>query len=137
LQDPFAINAYAGGPGRDGARTPMPWTSAAPMGGFTVAADAWLPMDPSHLPLAIERQELHDDSSLHYSRQVIAARRASEALRSGACVQLAAPDHVLAFERVAGDERVRCYFELGGRPAVFEDAALAGGETLFLGGGGE
>ena len=67
LQDPFAIAAYAGGPGRDGARTPMPWTSDAPMGGFTTAADAWLPMDPAHLPLAIERQEATRrlDAALH------------------------------------------------------------------------
>jgi alpha-glucosidase len=135
LQDPFAINAYAGGPGRDGARTPMPWTSAAPMGGFTVAADAWLPMDPAHLPLAIERQELNQQSALHFSRKVIAARRGSEALRTGVCVQLETSPNVLGFERVAGDERVRCYFELGGQATLIEDAGLAKGEALFLGGG--
>ena len=77
LKDPFAIAAYAGGPGRDGARTPMPWTSAAPMGGFTAAPDAWLPMDPAHLPLAIERQETRDDSMLNFTRRLIAARKAS------------------------------------------------------------
>ena len=135
LQDPFAIAAYAGGPGRDGCRTPMPWTSAAPMGGFTTAADAWLPMDPAHLPLSIERQETDDGSALHFARQVIAVRRASEALKTGACIQLAGPDNVLAFDRVAGAERVRCVFELGGLATRFEDPVLAHGEALFLGGG--
>ena len=135
LQDPFAIAAYAGGPGRDGCRTPMPWTSAAPMGGFTVAANSWLPMDPAHLPLSIERQELNANSALHYAREVIAARRRSPALRTGACVQLPTAENVLGFERVAGGERVRCYFELGGLATTIQGAELAAGEALFLGGG--
>jgi alpha-glucosidase len=113
----------------------MPWTSAAPTGGFTTAADAWLPMDPAHLPLSIERQEVDDDSALHFSRQVIAVRRGSEALRTGACVQLETADNVLGFERVAGDERVRCFFELGGQATMIEDPVLGRGEPLFLGGG--
>jgi alpha-glucosidase len=92
-------------------------------------------MDPDHLPLSIERQELNDDSALHYSRQVIAARKLSLALRTGACVQLATAGNVLGFERIAGGERVRCYFELGGLATTIQAAELAGGEALFLGGG--
>ena len=135
LQDPFAIAAYEGGPGRDGCRTPMPWTSAAPMGGFTAATDAWLPMDPAHLPLSVESQEASDSSALHFSRQVIAARKRSEALRVGACLQLQTADNVLGFERAAGAERVRCFFELGGQVSAIADVALGEGEALFLGGG--
>ncbi|MEJ0065997.1 MAG: alpha-amylase family glycosyl hydrolase [Caulobacteraceae bacterium] len=135
LQDPFAIAAYAGGPGRDGCRTPMPWTSAAPMGGFTSAADAWLPMDPAHLPLSIERQEADEGSALHFARQVIAARRGSEALKIGACVQLATPGQCARLRTRAGAERVRCVFELGGLATRIEDPVLAHGEPIFLGGG--
>ncbi|HEY1751272.1 MAG TPA: alpha-glucosidase [Caulobacteraceae bacterium] len=135
LQDPFAIAAYAGGPGRDGCRTPMPWTSAAPMGGFTAAADAWLPMDPSHLPLAIERQEANPDSMLHFTRRLIAARKASPALQVGAALPLTAPDNVLAYERVADGEQVYCYFELGGEAASVAGPELQGAEPLLLEGG--
>ena len=92
-------------------------------------------MDSAHLPLSIERQEADEESALHFARQVIAVRRGSEALKTGACVQLAAPDNVLAFDRVAGAERVRCVFELGGLATRFEDPVLAHGEALFLGGG--
>jgi alpha-glucosidase len=113
----------------------MPWTSAAPMGGFTTAPDAWLPMDPAHLPLSIQSQDADDGSALHFARRVIAARKGSEALKTGACIQLAGPDNVLAFDRVAGGERVRCVFELGGLATRFEDPVLAHGEPLFLGGG--
>jgi alpha-glucosidase len=135
LQDPFAIAAYAGGPGRDGARTPMPWTSAAPMGGFTAIGDAWLPMDPAHLPLAIERQDSNPESTLNFARGVIAARRGSEALKTGAALPLASPDSVLAFERVAEGERVLCYFELGGEAATIETPDLAEATMLWAGEG--
>jgi len=135
LQDPFAIAAYAGGPGRDGARTPMPWTSAAPMGGFTAAQDAWLPMDPAHLPLAIERQEANAASMLHFTRRLLAMRKASEALKTGAALPLTTPDGVLGFERIEGGEHVRCYFELGGAAAMVAGRELAAAQPLMLEGG--
>lgn len=137
LRDPFAINAYAGEPGRDGARTPMPWTSAAPMGGFTTAPDAWLPMDPAHLPLAIERQETNRESMLHFTRSLLGVRKASEALKTGEARPLEAPDGVLAFERVGEGERVRCYFELGGAAVGLPHPALTCGRPLLLEGGAE
>lgn len=127
LKDPFAIAAYAGGPGRDGARTPIPWTSSAPMGGFTAAPDAWLPMDPAHLPLSIESQESDPESMLHFTRRLAACRKGSAALQTGAALPLTAPETVLAFERVEGRERVYCYFELGGAPATVASTELAHG----------
>jgi alpha-glucosidase len=110
----------------------MPWTSAAPMGGFTAAPDAWLPMDPAHLPLAIERQETRDDSMLNFTRRLIAARKASEALKTGVALPLTTPDNVLGFERVSEDERVWCYFELGGEPATVTCQGGACGKALLL-----
>jgi alpha-glucosidase len=118
LQDPWAIAAYTGGPGRDGARTPMPWTSDAPMGGFTTAHDAWLPMDPAHLPLAVARQEADPASMLWLTRALLAARKASPAMKTGSARVLGTPEAVLGFERHTPDERVACYFELGGAAAT-------------------
>ncbi|HVM98590.1 MAG TPA: alpha-amylase family glycosyl hydrolase [Caulobacteraceae bacterium] len=137
LQDPFAIAAYAGSPGRDGARTPMPWVADSPMGGFTSAADAWLPMDPAHLPLAADRQEADTASMLHLARRVIAVRKASEALKIGEARPIATADNVLAFARVGEDEEVRCYFELGGVATSVEDGTAGRGQALFLAGGAE
>ncbi|HUZ12153.1 MAG TPA: alpha-glucosidase [Caulobacteraceae bacterium] len=117
LQDPFAIASYDGGAGRDGARTPMPWASDAPMAGFSSAADTWLPIDPRHLPLAVDRQEADAESHLAFTRALVAMRRASRALRLGRADLVEAPDGVLAFERAAEGERVLCVFELSGRPA--------------------
>jgi alpha-glucosidase len=113
----------------------MPWTSAAPMGGFTAAPDAWLPMDPAHLPLAIERQEANPDSALQFSRRLIAARKASSALQVGVALPLTAPDNVLAYERVVEGECVYCYFELGGEAASLAGPEFDGAQALLLEGG--
>lgn len=119
LMDPFDIAAWPGGAGRDGARTPMPWTEAGPSAGFSTAADTWLPLDPRHRVLAVDRQCADDNSTLAFTRRLIALRRANGALRIGAAEAVETSEGVLAFQRVRRDERMLCVFELAGRPAVF------------------
>jgi alpha-glucosidase len=53
---PEAIANWPQTLGRDGARTPMPWVSTALNAGFS-AVEPWLPVDPAHLPLAVDAQE--------------------------------------------------------------------------------
>jgi alpha-glucosidase len=132
LRDPFAIAAFAGGAGRDGARTPMPWLAEAPLAGFSAAADAWLPLDPSHRPLAVDRQEQDSESMLAFTRAMIGLRRAHPALRIGSSELLAAPAGVLAFERRHESERLVCVFELAGSEAKFAHAGLARAAPLKL-----
>lgn len=136
LRDPEAIAFWPSGVGRDGARTPMPWTHAHDMAGFTEAADAWLPLDPRHKALAVDAQAGVADSVLELTRAMIAFRRGSAALREGEFVALDAPEPVLAFERRAGDERLLCLFNLGPepvrRPLAGGTARLAVGEAELL-----
>ncbi len=122
LLDPEAIAFWPSGIGRDGARTPMPWSRDANMAGFTDGVDAWLPLDPRHRALAVDAQS--DGSMLASTREMIALRRASPALREGDFVALDAPEPVLAFERVASGERLLCLFNLGPEPVK---RPLAGG----------
>jgi alpha-glucosidase len=117
LRDPFAIAAYTGGSGRDGARTPMPWTPEGPSAGFSGTDDTWLPVDPGHRPLAVSVQEADAQSTLHFTRRLTALRRSSRALREGDAVVLEAPEGVLSFERRQGEERLLCLFELAGSAA--------------------
>jgi alpha-glucosidase len=133
LKDPFAIAGYTGGAGRDGARTPMPWTPDGPSAGFSTTAATWLPLDPAHRPLAVARQEADPDSILHFVRAMIAVRAASPALRLGEASVLEAPAGVLAFGRSWQDERVLCLFELSGRAAEF---AVEGSAEVLLGSSG-
>jgi alpha-glucosidase len=122
LRDPEAIAFWPHGIGRDGARTPMPWRRAAPMAGFTEAADAWLPLDPRHVALAVDVQEAEPDSMLAFARATIALRRACPALREGEFETLAAPEPLLAFERRAPGQTLLCLFNLGAEPVEFAGA---------------
>jgi alpha-glucosidase len=120
LRDPFAIAAYEGGSFRDGARTPMPWTAGGPSAGFSSAAQTWLPVDPAHRLLAIDRQTSDTESMLAFTRVVIELRRASPALRLGAATPAApeGPPGLLAFERTLQGERLLCLFDLSGEAST-------------------
>jgi alpha-glucosidase len=133
LRDPYAVTAYVGDAGRDGARTPMPWTSEPPMAGFTTAPDAWLPIDPAHLPYAVSAQLGDPGSMLAFTRRLIALRKAHSALRIGKISHHPAPEGVLALRRAEGEEAVWCVINLGEQPAVFRHPELRGGVLLNTG----
>ena len=125
LRDPFAIAAYTGDAGRDGARTPMPWRSGDANGGFSSAAETWLPTDPAHLPLAADVQDPDAESFLNFTRGFLTLRKTVPALRTGEATVLDAPPGVLAFERTLKNERLLCVFELSGQAAVFAHPGIA------------
>ena len=70
---------------------------------------------------------------LNVTRRLVAVRKASPALRSGAALALASAPNVLAFQRVLEGEVVNCYFELGGSPARID--GVSGVAPLWLDGG--
>lgn len=115
LVDPEAIANWPDTLGRDGARTPMPWTADAAHAGFS-SAEPWLPVDPRHPAMAVDRQQDDPASMLHLTRRLVAFRRAHPALRLGTLRMLEAPDGVLAFERGDGDQTLTCVFNLGHAP---------------------
>jgi alpha-glucosidase len=133
LRDPEAIAFWPNGIGRDGARTPMPWTHALDMAGFTAAQDAWLPIDARHRTLAVDVQEAAPDSVLHFTRAMLALRRVHPALREGDFTACAAPESVLAFERADSGQRIVCVFNLGDAPARFMLPAPAKATLLAVG----
>jgi len=116
LRDPEAIANWPETQGRDGARTPLPWSADAPHAGFS-DAEPWLPVDPAHLPLAVDRQEADPHSTLNLTRRLIALRKRLPALRTGAIRPVDAPAPLLAFERGEGAERLLCVFNLGSEAA--------------------
>lgn len=133
LQDPFAIAAYIGDSGRDGARTPMPWEGDAANAGFSTAAETWLPVDPRHAAMAIDVQAGRPGSTLEFTRLLLALRRRRPALQTGGITFLDAHPGVLAFERRLGAERLLCVFELAGAAAVFACPDLVGARLLASG----
>lgn len=129
LQDPYGIRFWPEFKGRDGCRTPIPWEAEAPNGGFSKGRP-WLPTDPRHLPLAVDRQESDSGAILHHYRRAAAFRRAHRVLRKGEQTGTRAEADVLRFVREDADEAMFCAFNLGDRPA---EIALEPGEWRGVG----
>ena len=107
LQDPEAIANWPVTLGRDGARTPIPWSAHARHAGFTTGdVEPWLPIDVAHAPLAVDVQQAAADSVLAFYREVLALRRMYDALRTGTSRFLDAPDGMVVFERQSPLERL-------------------------------
>ena len=83
LVDPYGIEFWPEFKGRDGCRTPMVWQANAPMGGFTTAPRAWLPVPSDHLLKAPDVQEQQNDSLLHHYRATLSFRKQHPALVKG------------------------------------------------------
>jgi alpha-glucosidase len=112
LRDPEAIANWPLTLGRDGARTPIPWHAAGVHGGFS-DAEPWLPLDPRHLAMAVDRQRGDADSVLETTVQLLGLRRRHAALARGSIEFHAAPEPVLAFSRRSPGDELYCAFNLG------------------------
>jgi alpha-glucosidase len=124
LRDPEGITFWPDYKGRDGCRTPMPWTGEAPYGGFSTAPP-WLPMPAEHLALNATAQDADPDSVLTFTRRFLAWRRQHETVRSGSIrfFDLAPP--LLGFCRGDGADALTFVFNLGTKPAEFPADARA------------
>lgn len=118
LVDPEAIANWPQTLGRDGARTPMPWRAVEPAAGFSTT-EPWLPVDPAHLPLAVDVQETAPLSMLKATRRLVRLRRAHPALRIGSMTILDTLDPLLVFQREAEGERLMAVFNLGHAPVAW------------------
>ncbi len=148
--DPYGIAFYPLFKGRDGARTPMPWVAGAPQAGFTAAARAWLPVDPAHHELSVDRQDADPASPLGFTRRFLAWRKALAPLRLGGTRLIELAEPIFALERRHGGETIVAAFNLGekgafaGRGSLPRMRPLEGhgfpysydGERLFLPGRG-
>jgi len=114
LRDPWGIEFWPDFKGRDGCRTPMPWSSQLPNGGFSTAKP-WLPVPQAHLALAVNEQERDPCSVLHMIRRFLSWRKQHPALVRGDIAFVQASEPVLAFERSWNDERILCVFNFSNR----------------------
>jgi alpha-glucosidase len=106
--------------GRDGCRAPIPW-DASPMHGWALeGGDPWLPWPPSPDVANAEAARSDPGSLLHLYRRLLAARRRSPALREGSIRLLDETGDVLAFERMAGEDRRLIAVSFAPRPSAIE-----------------
>ena len=110
LQDPYGIAFWPDFKGRDGCRTPMPWTPDH-SAGFSETAP-WLPIPAEHRPLAVSLQEQNPASTLQRFRQMVAWRQRKTVLRDGGIRFLAAPEPILGMVRASASEHLIGIFNL-------------------------
>lgn len=122
MRDPYGIANYPHVLGRDGCRTPMPWSADAVYAGFTEAASPWLPVAPEHLPLAVDRQDRDERSLLNAYRRLLRWRRHEPALQGTGLRVPAPPDSsdVLLLERFSDGGRLLCAFNFAVDPQTIQ-----------------
>jgi alpha-glucosidase len=95
IVDPDAARS---GIGRDGARTPMPWSDEPGLGFTEPGVEPWLPFgDAAEVNVASQRED--PQSPLHLTRDLIALRRSEPDFLSGDYEQVRASDGVWVFRR--------------------------------------
>lgn len=124
LRDPEAIANWPHTLSRDGARTPMPWSSNAPNLGFS-NAEPWLPVGDPHRGLAVDRQSADARSLLHFTQACLALRKQRRALHHGAMELVETGEQRLVFDRSHGSERLRCTFNLSDQPVTWHGCGMA------------
>jgi len=129
LRDPEGIKNWPHSMGRDGARTPMPWTSEM-NGGFS-SVEPWLPVDANHVALCVDRQQDDPDSVLNFFRQLLSLRRDLDVLRYGSQTFLDAPDDVIAFRRDHRGKSLVCVFNIGNEERLWTPAGIQRDRTLL------
>ncbi|MEO5587432.1 MAG: alpha-amylase family glycosyl hydrolase [Novosphingobium sp.] len=113
IRDPQDLRQPGLGLGRDGARTPMPWTDD-PFAGFG-SAEPWLPLNDDWRTRNVAAQDHDEGSMLNLTRRLLALRRLHSALTVGNLTLLPAEDEVLQYERCDGDERLLVALNFGSR----------------------
>ena len=101
VRDPIGITGWPKEKGRDGERTPMQWTSAAPNAGFTTpTATPWLPVPPNARTINVESESADPKSLLNFYKSLLQLRHTEAALMFGDYTTLKPDDpNVFSFMR--------------------------------------
>ena len=125
MQDPYDIRMYPDSMNRDGARTPFPWNAKTPQAGFSTAAKTWLPVQSSHVALAVDTQDKDENSVLNTYRRLLKWRKKHEAMRTGDVELLKSSEGIIAFARKKNGKEILCAFNVTNAPNEFEGISLS------------
>jgi alpha-glucosidase len=110
-QDPMWFNSGKTVEGRDGCRTPMPWTTE-PGHGFT-SGDPWLPFGQDATSRSVEAQQRDEGSMLAFYRTLIGLRRDLREELGREVTWLEAEPQVLGYTRPWGQGAFGCLLNTG------------------------
>jgi maltose alpha-D-glucosyltransferase / alpha-amylase len=133
------------GEARQGSRTPMQWDDSANSGFSTAPSDAlYLPVDPAADRPTVAAARADDSSLLHHVRRLIALRKATPALGTGASVEVLQDGYPFVYVRggshlvVINGRRAEARADLRGlakaaRPLAVHGVELRDGEAVASG----
>lgn len=128
IKDPLGDLYFPFFKGRDGARTPMPWSSGAPQFGFTTG-QPWLAPSPSHGALCAADQLAQPDSVVQFTQAALKARSALPPLIRGTVEEMTVQGSLLSFKRTLNGDVIQCHFNLA-RDGGAIDLKVMGGEVI-------
>ncbi len=134
LVDPYGIAFWPEYKGRDGCRTPMPWTSVNSRAGFSEVTP-WLPIYAGHMQATVSAQDSDPASMLNAYRAFLAWRKQQQVLLKGDILFHKSPKNTLLFERDDGRQRMLIALNTSAKPVSMKVPAIkapAGSELKFV-----
>jgi alpha-glucosidase len=116
--DPFEMNVPGLGLGRDGARSPMPW-SDGPYAGFS-RSEPWCPLIDDWKTTNVALLENDPASMLTLHRKLLWLRKQCPALMTGSYHALLATGDILVYRRKQGSMSILVTLNLGAEPRSLE-----------------
>lgn len=117
-RDPWGVRVPGYGFGRDGERSPMPWSTQS-HGGFS-SHKPWLPLGANAVTANVESEQAHAGSLLHMYRRLIKLRRQSSALLDGKYKAVASTSEaIFAFTRTSATQQLLVVLNFSNEPAKF------------------
>jgi alpha-glucosidase len=116
--DPFEINVPGLGLGRDGARSPMPWSDAV-HAGFS-QCEPWCPLIEDWEITNVANLNTNPVSILTLYRNLLAMRKRYRALKIGSYHLLLATGDVVLYERKLVGTSILIALNLGAQPAALD-----------------
>lgn len=129
IRDPYGVAFWPLFQGRDGCRTPMPWSASDAAFGFT-RGKPWLPVPAEHRDKAVESQRNDPDSVLNSYCMFVRWRRGHPALSFGDIRFLDSPENTMAFIREYRGSRVLAVFNFRACETQYDLPLLAHAEML-------
>jgi alpha-glucosidase len=130
VRDPFEKNVPGIGVGRDGCRTPMQW-DATRYAGFSTSRP-WLPLAADFAHENVANLAADSSSILSLYQALIALRRKSPELVSGAYEPVAAQGEILLYRRSSDGGAVIIALNLGAEPVSVTSSAIGDGCEILL-----
>ena len=118
VRDPFEMNVPGLGLGRDGARSPMPWSDGA-YAGFS-RSEPWCPLIKDWKTTNVALLENDPVSMLTLHRKLLGLRRRYPALMTGSYHALLATGDILLYRRKQGAMSMLVALNLGPQPGSLE-----------------